>query len=57
MEQIFTVIDEIMSYDSDWLHQQLKDSVEYNYYYLRNIAYINHMQEINQQAVNKYLSN
>lgn len=57
MEQIFTVIDEIMSYDSDWLHQQLKDSVEYNYYYLRNIAYINHMQEINQQAIDKYLSN
>ena len=56
MEQIFTVIDEIMSYDSDWLHQQLKGSVEYNYYYLRDIAYINHMQEINQQAVSKYLS-
>ena len=55
MAQVFTVIDEIMSYDADWLHQQLKDSVEYNYYYLRDIAYINHMQEINQQAISKYL--
>lgn len=57
MEQILTVIDEIMLYDLDWLHQQLKDSVEYNYYYLRSVAYINHMQEINQQAVSKYLFN
>lgn len=57
MEQIFTVIDQIMSYDLDWLHQQLRDSVEYNYYYLRDIAYINCVQEINQQAVDKYLSN
>ena len=57
MEQVFTVIDEIMSYDLDCLHQQLRDSVEYNYYYLRDIAYINHVQELNQQAVNKYLYN
>jgi hypothetical protein len=57
MEQIFPVIDEIMSYDLDWLHQQLKDSTEYNYYYLRSVAFINHMQEINQQTVDQYLYN
>ena len=57
MQQLFTVMDEIMSYDLSGIQQQLKDSVEYNYYYLRDIAYINLMQEINQQAVNQYLHN
>lgn len=55
VEQVFTIIDEIMSYDLDWLQQQLKDSVEYNYYYLRDIAYIDHMDKINLQAISKYL--
>ena len=57
MEQIFKVIDEIMSYDSDFLHQQVKDSIEHNYYHLRNIQYINRVDEINQQAIVEYLSN
>jgi hypothetical protein len=57
MEHIFKVIDEIMSYDSDFLHQQVKDSIEHNYYHLRNIEYINCVDEINQQAIVEYLSN
>jgi len=57
MEQVFKVIDEIMSYDSDFLHQQVKDSIEHNYYHLRNIEYINRVDEINQQAIVDYLSN
>jgi hypothetical protein len=56
MEQIFKVIDEIMSYDSQFLHQQVKDSVEHNYYHLRNKAYINRVDELNQQAITEYLS-
>ena len=57
MEYVFKVIDEIMSYDSDFLHQQVKDSIEHNYYHLRSIEYINRVDEINQQAIVEYLSN
>jgi hypothetical protein len=57
MEQMPKVIDKIMSYDLHFLHQQVKDSIEYNYYYLRNIQYINRVDEVNQQAIDDYLSN
>jgi len=53
-EKIFQVIDEIMSYDLVWLQQQIKECTEYNYYYVRDTAFITHMQSINQQAVENY---
>jgi hypothetical protein len=56
-EQIFPVIDQIMSYDTEWLHNQLRDSVEHNYYHMRSTEYINCLREINQQAIIEYLCN
>jgi hypothetical protein len=56
VEKIFSVIDSIMLYDMDWLQKQLKDSVEYNYHYLRSTEFINNIKQINQQAVDLYQS-
>jgi hypothetical protein len=56
IEKLLDVIDEIMSYDLEWLQQQLKDSTEYNYNYIRSTDFIQHIQVLNQQAVDKYLS-
>lgn len=57
IEKLFALIDDIMSYDMDWLQQQLRDSVEFNYHYVRDVKFLNRVNALNQQAVEHYLHN
>jgi hypothetical protein len=55
VEKVFEVIDEIMSYDLDWLQNAVKDCTEYNYYHIRSKVFLKHIETINQQAVEHYV--
>ena len=57
IEKLFELIDTIMSYDMDWLQQQLADSVEFNYHYVRDVKFLDCVTELNQAALENYLSN
>lgn len=57
IEKLFELIDTVMSYDMDRLQQQLADSVEFNYHYLRDVRFLNHITTLNQQSVENYINN
>ncbi len=57
IEKLFELIDTVMSYDMDWLQQQLTDSVEFNYHYLRDVGFLNRINALNQDALGNYLRN
>lgn len=54
IEKIFQVIDQIMSYDLEWLQTSIKDCTEYNYHYIRSNAFVKHIEMLNQQSIECY---